>query len=91
MKAFSKNLKSKEKKLEEFNEEIEDIAIVAQDKFAHELENITCDIMQKSHSLLTSVNSLKSSLVEYAVSSNFISKKGETALIPSLLNVVNIR
>ncbi|MDR2548344.1 MAG: hypothetical protein LBC34_02490 [Rickettsiales bacterium] len=101
MKAFAKNLKSKEKKLEEFNEEIEDITTVAQDKFAHELENIAYDSMQKLRSLLTqelntifnnihsqNVNSLKSSLVEYAVSSNFINKKGETALIRSLLNVV---
>ncbi|MDR2978030.1 MAG: hypothetical protein LBU56_01080 [Rickettsiales bacterium] len=101
MKVFAKNLKSKEKKLEEFNEEIEDITTVAQDKFAHELENIVYDSMQKFRSLLAqelntifnnihsqNVNSLKSSLVEYAVSSNFINKKGETALIRSLLNVV---
>ncbi|BAO99794.1 ECH_0659 family protein [Wolbachia endosymbiont of Cimex lectularius] len=101
MKAFAKNLKSKEKKLEEFNEEIEDITTLAQDKFAHELENIAYDSMQKFRSLLTqelntifnnihsqNVNSLKSSLVEYAISSNFINKKGETALIRSLLNVV---
>ncbi|MEY2393197.1 ECH_0659 family protein [Wolbachia endosymbiont of Tettigetta isshikii] len=101
MKAFAKNLKSKGKRLEEFNEEIEDITTVAQDKFPHELENITYDSMQKFRSLLTkelntifnnihsqNVNSLKSSLVEYVVSSNFINKKGETALIRSLLNVV---
>ncbi|MGL9719102.1 MAG: hypothetical protein ACR5K9_11120 [Wolbachia sp.] len=95
MKAFTKNFKSKEKKLEEFNEEIEDITTVAQDKFAHELENIAYDSVQKFRNLLANtifnnihsqnVNLLKSSL---AVSSNFINKKGETALVRSLLNVV---
>ncbi|MFP3036315.1 MAG: hypothetical protein ACEY3A_05025 [Wolbachia sp.] len=53
MKAFAKNLQSKEKRLEEFNEEIEDITTVAQDQFAYELENITYDSMQKFRSLLT--------------------------------------
>ncbi|WCR58196.1 ECH_0659 family protein [Wolbachia endosymbiont of Ctenocephalides felis wCfeJ] len=101
MKAFTKNLKSKEKKLEELNEEIEDITTAAQDKFAHELENVTYDSVQKFRGLLAkelntifnnihsqNVNLLKSGLVEYAVSSNFINQKGETALIRSLLNVV---
>ncbi|WP_245800744.1 hypothetical protein [Wolbachia endosymbiont of Wuchereria bancrofti] len=57
--------------------------------------------MQKFHNLLASelnfifnniypqnVNLLKSGLVEYAVSSIFINKKGEIALIRSLLDVV---
>ncbi|MDX5543591.1 MAG: hypothetical protein O7148_04775 [Wolbachia endosymbiont of Andrena apicata] len=100
MKTFTKNFKNNEKKLEEFNKEIEDITTIAQDKFAHELENIAYDSVQKFRSLLAkelnsifnnihsqNVNLLKSSLVEYAISSNFINKKGETALIRSLLNI----
>ncbi|BET31091.1 MULTISPECIES: ECH_0659 family protein [Wolbachia] len=100
MKTFTKNSKSNGKKLEEFNKEIEDITTIAQDKFAHELENIAYDSVQKFRSLLAkelnstfnnihsqNVNLLKSSLVEYAISSNFINKKGETALIRSLLNI----
>jgi len=99
MKTFTKNFKNNEKKLEEFNKEIEDITTIAQDKFAHELENIAYDSVQKFRSLLAkelnsvfnnihsqNVNLLKSSLIEYAISSNFINKKGETALIRSLLN-----
>lgn len=95
MKTFTKNFKAKEKKLEEFNEEIEDIASVAQDKFAHELENIAYENVQKFRSLLAkeinstfnnihsqNVNLLKSGLV------NLINKKGETALIRSLLNIL---
>ncbi|MGL9731380.1 MAG: ECH_0659 family protein [Wolbachia sp.] len=98
---MQKSLRVRKKKLEEFNEEIEDITTLAQDKFAHEFENIAYDSMQKFRSLLTqelntifnkihsqNVNSLKSSIVEYAISSNFINKKGEIALIRSLLNVV---
>ncbi len=100
MKTFTKNFKNNEKNLEEFNKEIEDITTIAQDKFAHELENIAYDSVQKFHSLLAkelnsvfnnihsqNVNLLKSRLVEYAISSNFINKKGETALIRSLLNI----
>ena len=100
MKTFTKNFKNNEKKLEEFNKEIEDITTIAQDKFAHELENIAYDSVQKFRSLLAkelnsvfnnihsqNVNLLKSSLIEYAISSNFINKKGETALIRSLLNL----
>ncbi|RDD35020.1 hypothetical protein Wcon_00868 [Wolbachia endosymbiont of Cylisticus convexus] len=95
MKIFTKNFKAKEKKLEEFNEEIEDIAAVAQDRFAHELENIAYESVQKFRSLLAkeinstfnnihsqNVNLLKSGLV------NLINKKGETALIRSLLNIL---
>lgn len=90
MKAFTKNFKGKERKLEEFNEKVEDISAVAQDKFAHELENIAYESVQKFRSLLAkeinstfnnihsqNVNLLKSGL-----------KKGETALIRSLLNIL---
>ncbi len=100
MKTFTKNFKNNEKNLEEFNKEIEDITTIAQDKFAHELENIAYDSVQKFRSLLAkelnsvfnnihsqNVSLLKSRLVEYAISSNFINKKGETALIRSLLNI----
>ncbi len=100
MKTFTKNFKNNEKNLEEFNKEIEDITTIAQDKFAHELENIAYDSVQKFRSLLAkelnsvfnnihsqNVNLLKSRLVEYAISSNLINKKGETALIRSLLNI----
>ncbi|MDM8334796.1 hypothetical protein QUS22_00040 [Wolbachia pipientis] len=52
MKAFAKNFKSKGKKLEEFNEEIVDITTVAQDKFAHEFENIAYESVQKFRNLL---------------------------------------
>ncbi|WP_246209988.1 hypothetical protein [Wolbachia endosymbiont of Atemnus politus] len=52
MKTFKKNFKSKVKKLEEFNEEIDDITTVALDKFAHELENIAYDSVQKFRNLL---------------------------------------
>ncbi len=52
MKAFTKNFKGKERKLEEFNEKVEDISAVAQDKFAHELENIAYESVQKFRSLL---------------------------------------
>lgn len=88
MKTFAENFKNNEKKLEEFYKEIEDITTIAQDKFAHELENIAYDSVQKFRSLLAkelnsvfnnihsqNVNLLKSSLVEYAISSNFIKKK----------------
>ncbi|WP_349967544.1 hypothetical protein [Wolbachia endosymbiont of Armadillidium arcangelii] len=94
MKTFTKNFKAKEKKLEEFNEEVEDIAAVAQDKFAHELENIAYESVQKFRSLLAkeinstfnnihsqNINLLKSGLV------NLINKKGETAFVRSLLNI----
>ncbi|WP_341815877.1 MULTISPECIES: hypothetical protein [unclassified Wolbachia] len=90
MKTFTKNFKGKERKLEEFNEKVEDISAVAQDKFAHELENIAYESVQKFRSLLAkeinstfnnihsqNVNLLKSGL-----------KKGETALIRSLLNIL---
>lgn len=90
MKTFTKNFKGKERKLEEFNEKVEDIAAVAQDKFAHELENIAYESVQKFRSLLAkelnsifnnihsqNVNLLKSGL-----------KKGETALVRSLLNML---
>ncbi len=100
MKTFTKNFKNNEKNLEEFNKEIEDITTIAQDKFAHELENIAYDSVQKFRSLLAkelnsvfnnihsqNVNLLESRLVEYAISSNFINKKGETALVRSLLNI----
>lgn len=95
MKTFTKNFKAKEKKLEEFNEKVEDISAVAQDKFAHELENIAYESVKKFRSLLAkeinstfnnihsqNVNLLKSGLV------NLINKKGETALIRSLLNIL---
>ncbi|MGL9757593.1 MAG: hypothetical protein ACR5LA_01775 [Wolbachia sp.] len=95
MKTFTKNFKGKERKLEEFNEKVEDISVVAQDKFAHELENIAYESVQKFRSLLAkeinstfnnihsqNVNLLKSGLV------NLINKKGETALIRSLLNIL---
>ncbi|MFV1011256.1 hypothetical protein JR053_03170 [Wolbachia endosymbiont of Nasonia vitripennis] len=95
MKTFAKNFKGKERKLEEFNEKVEDISAVAQDKFAHELENIAYESVQKFRSLLAkeinstfnnihsqNVNLLKSGLV------NLINKKGETALIRSLLNIL---
>ncbi|BET34798.1 MULTISPECIES: hypothetical protein [Wolbachia] len=95
MKTFTKNFKGKERKLEEFNEKVEDISAVAQDKFAHELENIAYESVQKFRSLLAkeinstfnnihsqNVNLLKSGLV------NLINKKGETALIRSLLNIL---
>ncbi|NSM56274.1 hypothetical protein HET73_01230 [Wolbachia endosymbiont of Atemnus politus] len=96
MKALTKNLKSKEKKLEEFNEKIEDITTVAQDKFAHELENIAYDSVQKFRNLLAkelntifnNIHSQNVNLLSLAVSSNFINKKGKTALVRSLLNVV---
>ncbi|QOD38866.1 ECH_0659 family protein [Candidatus Wolbachia massiliensis] len=101
MKAFTKNFQDKEKKLEEFNEEIEDITTIAQDKFAHELENIAYDNAQKFRNLLAkelhyifndihsqNVTLLKSSLIKHAISSSFINRKGETALMRSLLNVV---
>lgn len=52
MKTFTKNFKGKERKLEEFNEKVEDISAVAQDKFAHELENIAYESVQKFRSLL---------------------------------------
>ncbi|BET36052.1 MULTISPECIES: hypothetical protein [Wolbachia] len=90
MKTFTKNFKGKERRLEEFNEKVEDISAVAQDKFAHELENIAYESVQKFRSLLAkelnftfnnihsqNVNLLKSGL-----------KKGETALIRSLLNIL---
>ncbi|MBS9530989.1 MULTISPECIES: hypothetical protein [unclassified Wolbachia] len=95
MKTFTKNFKGKERRLEEFNEKVEDISAVAQDKFAHELENIAYESVQKFRSLLAkeinstfnnihsqNVNLLKSGLV------NLINKKGETALIRSLLNIL---
>lgn len=95
MKTFTKNFKGKERKLEEFNEKVEDISAVAQDKFAHELENIAYESVQKFRSLLAkeinstfnnihsqNVNLLKSGLV------NLINKKGETELIRSLLNIL---
>ncbi|WP_353280497.1 hypothetical protein [Wolbachia endosymbiont (group B) of Cyclophora punctaria] len=95
MKTFTKNFKGKERKLEEFNEKVEDISAVAQDKFAHELENIAYESVQKFRSLLAkeinstfnnihsqNVNLLKSGLV------NLINKKGETALTRSLLNIL---
>ncbi|WP_265031033.1 hypothetical protein [Wolbachia endosymbiont (group B) of Athalia cordata] len=95
MKTFTKNFKGKERRLEEFNEKVEDISAVAQDKFAHELENIAYESVQKFRSLLAkeinstfnnihsqNVNLLKSCLV------NLINKKGETALIRSLLNIL---
>lgn len=82
MKTFTKNFKGKERKLEEFNEKVEDISAVAQDKFAHELENIAYESVQKFRSLLAkeinstfnnihsqNVNLLKSGLV------NLINKK----------------
>ncbi|MFL3877299.1 hypothetical protein wTkk_001234 [Wolbachia endosymbiont of Trichogramma kaykai] len=82
MKTFTKNFKGKERKLEEFNEKVEDISAVAQDKFAHELENIAYESVQKFCSLLAkeinstfndthsqNVNLLKSCLV------NLINKK----------------
>lgn len=85
-----KNFKGKERKLEEFNEKVEDISAVAQDKFAHELENIAYESVQKFRILLAkelnsifnnihsqNVNLLKSGL-----------KKGETALVRSLLNML---
>ncbi|WGJ61817.1 SPFH domain-containing protein [Wolbachia endosymbiont of Frankliniella intonsa] len=95
MKTFTKNFKGKERRLEEFNEKVEDISAVAQDKFAHELENIAYESVQKFRILLAkeinstfnnihsqNVNLLKSGLV------NLINKKGETALIRSLLNIL---
>ncbi|NSX83756.1 hypothetical protein GOM44_05895 [Wolbachia endosymbiont of Atemnus politus] len=96
MKALTKNLKSKEKKLEEFNEKIEDITTVAQDKFAHELENIAYDSVQKFRNLLAkelntifnNIHSQNVNLLSLAVSSNFINKKGKIALVRSLFNVV---
>lgn len=93
--------KGNEKRLEEFSEEIEGIASAAQNKFANDLENIAYDNLQKFRNLFAkeinfifneihshNVNSLKSNLINYAVNSNFISKKGETALVRSLLNIV---
>ncbi|AWW50847.1 ECH_0659 family protein [Wolbachia endosymbiont of Folsomia candida] len=87
--------------LEELSGEIEDIATATQDKFANELENIAYDSVQKFRDLLAkelnsifndihsrNLSSLKSSLVDYAVDSNFINKKGEAALMRSLLNVL---
>nr|WP_218939404.1 hypothetical protein [Wolbachia endosymbiont of Atemnus politus] len=93
---MTKNLKSKEKKLEEFNEKIEDITTVAQDKFAHELENIAYDSVQKFRNLLAkelntifnNIHSQNVNLLSLAVSSNFINKKGKIALVRSLFNVV---
>lgn len=85
MKTFIRSSKSKGKKLEEFYEEVKDIAIIAQDKFASELESITYDSVQRFRSLLAkelnsifnnihsqNVNLLKSSLIEYAAGFNFI-------------------
>lgn len=101
MKTFTKNFKNNERKLEELSGEIEDIANATQDKFANELENIAYDSVEKFRNLLAkelnsifndihsqNLNSFKSSLVNYAVDSNFINKKGETALMRSLLNVL---
>lgn len=101
MKILTNGPKGNEKRLEEFSEEIEDIASVAQNKFANELENIAYDNLQKFLNLFAkelnsifndihsqNMNSLKSNLINYAVDSNFIHRKGETALARSLLNVV---
>ncbi|WP_264336689.1 MULTISPECIES: hypothetical protein [unclassified Wolbachia] len=90
MKTFAKNFKGKERKLEEFNEEIEDIAAAAQDKFAHELENIAYESVQKFRSLLAkelnfTFNNIHSQNVNLLKS---VLKKGETALIRSLLNIL---
>lgn len=71
----------------------------SQSKFAHEIENLTYNSLQEFRKVLAkelnsifknihshNVNLLKSTLIDYAVSSNFITKKGEAALIRSLLN-----
>jgi hypothetical protein len=101
MKTFIKNFKNNERKLEEWSGEFEDIATSAQDKFANELENIAYDSVQKFRNLLAkelssvfndihsqNLSSFKSNLIDYAAQSNLINKKGEVALMRSLLSAL---
>lgn len=96
-----KNFKNSEKNLQEFYDKIDNIMTTSQDKFAHEIEDLTYDNAQKFRNLLIkelnsifknihsqNLDILKSSLISYAVNSNFIAKKGEAALMRSLLNAV---
>ena len=65
------------------------------------MDSITHNNIQKFRNLLTdelksifqtihseNVNLLNSATMDYSVNSNFISKKGETALFRSLLNIL---
>ncbi|MDN5248251.1 MAG: hypothetical protein QWI36_03895 [Wolbachia endosymbiont of Tyrophagus putrescentiae] len=84
---MKKIFKSNEKKLEEFYDKIEDIAAVSQDKFAHEIENLIYDEVNKFRTLLTKeINSIFKD-IHSQQSSNFnsINRKGETMFISLLL------